>query len=368
MAVLKLLGYDLISFIKNKLNILLILIIGIAVSSFALSFYYCTTITDTENTYRFDTGSREIKAIFSQNINSENLIQFIESKKQEAQEINLLDNNALLCCMLNFHQSYENIEVPNSLGIVGRYTVNNPNLKSGKWFDENDISQNNIVISHGIIVPDGGNILSIDGIKYNVIGSISDSYYPNCVFMEINSFLSSEKSVAAIIITLNQVPDAAQIAGMESDLRQLDENLEFFAPSVSANNIDILMSFLRLLTVPILIIIFSFVSIFSLYRFWLVQCRKTHAVYKICGAKNSTFTLYLILEIVIITAVGFIIGTGAFYLIFELSNPTEILRGPKLWELIMLYAAALIISLFASLPSIIRAAKLSPVEMKEGQR
>lgn len=368
MAVLKLICYDLISFIKNKLNILLILIVGIAVSSFALCFYYCTAITEAENTYRFDTAPREIKAIFSQNISPESLAQFIESKKQDAQEINLLDNNALMRCMFNFRQSSESTEAPNSLGIVGRYTANKPNLRSGRWFDENDTSVNNIVISHGIIVPESENVLSIDGTKYNVIGSIGDTYYPNCVFMDINSFISSGKSTSAVIITLNQTPDTLQIAAMESELRQLDESLEFFAPSERANNIDILTSFLRLLTVPILIIIFSFVSIFSLYRFWLVQCRKTHAIYKICGAKNSTFTLYLMLEIVIITAVGFIIGTGAFYLVFALSNPTEILRGPKLLELILLYAAALIISMFASLPSIIRAAKLSPVEMKEGQK
>ena len=366
-AVLRLLYYDLRSFIKNQLNILLILIIGIAVSSFSLCFYYCTAVTDAEEAFRFEAGPREVKVIFSKEVDHQSFSGWINERKPDVEEINLLDYNALLRCLSNFHPDSEST-IPDALGIVGRYTTKSPNLKSGRWFDDHDKTGNTIVINHGITIPDGGDTLTIEGSEYHVIGTIGDSVYTNCVFMNIDSFLIANKGISALTFTLNDTPNEEQLDMIEHELRQLDESLSFYPPSVGNYKTDVVRSFLQSLTLPILIILFSFVCIFSLYRFWLVHIRKIHAIYKICGVRISIFAIYLILEVAVLTATGFAIGTAIFYLIYTLGNPTELLRGPNIAELLILYVVSLVISLLASLPSIIRAVKLSPVDMKEGRK
>ena len=213
------------------------------------------------------------------------------------------------------------------------------------------------MINHGIIIPDGGDTLTIEGSEYHVIGAISDSVYTNCVFMNIDSFLIANKGISALTFTLKDTPNKEQLDMIEDELRQLDESLSFYPPSVGNYKTDVVRSFLQSLTLPILIILFSFVCIFSLYRFWLVHIRKTHAIYKICGVRISIFVIYLILEVAILTATGFAIGTAVFYLMYTLGNPTELLHEPNFAELLMLYVVSLVISLLASLPSIIRAVK-----------
>lgn len=346
MKILKLALYDIKEFVKNKLNIFLILVFGIIISSFALNLYYFTAVSDTEMTMGLSKMPREAKVFFPDDVSSHELSSILKKYSNDINSVYMLNADAFQSSAFYFNEESTDNEI--NIGIIG---ISNPGaslpLNSGRYFDESDKGKNSALISSGIILSQGNETIEIGGEAYSVIGSVKSYTFENNIFIDIDRYIENGYTTNAAIIIFKDIPQQEQIEDLQNTLNNLNSNVKFIPPTDIT--FEVLADFFKTISIALLIILLSTISLVSLYRYWLRFNTRTYVIYEVCGMKKRTLMSIVITEVAIITTVGFLIGILIYILALKTFNPTDIYRYPHIWELFMLYLFILLSGIIPSL-------------------
>ncbi|MDF2685207.1 MAG: hypothetical protein K0S55_388 [Clostridia bacterium] len=221
-------------------------------------------------------------------------------------------------------EKYSYTKTPNVPGIIG-YRENG-RLKSpktlyisGRGFEDNDNDKNNILVSDNLYTFIENESITLDNMKFNVIGvRVGFSYIDNSFLLDYNRFNQLNIPVKAVQIIFAYAPMSDFINKMSDEFSVFDPSSEILKGDTFG--IQTIISFLKNVFLNILVILAVFLSCLSLVSCWFQANKRIIGIYSLCGAKKSrlSFLIYFqnflyILFTYLISAVIFLFLSGTNY-------------------------------------------------------
>lgn len=356
MTLLKLIYKNLVDFVKNKTFIFVCIIIGVMVSSFCLNYYSSTLKKEILEYKKYNTDDRRINVVFSNSIEGEEIYKIIKDirSKYKIEQIKLFDDNAYYFSS-RFIDDTKQASSANSYGVMG---IDIPDdfydIDSGRKLNKNDKDKPNAIMpfaAETISNKDGKQVLVIDNKEYFGIGKHRNYYYENNIYVTYDFFIKNNLA-RAINIVFDKTPTVTEINQIRNIFNKIDSGVKIISPIQSD---EYLTTALVSMIFPIIILMFCLISIVALIKYMHKSNNYRYAIYKICGIRKSQLFALLTFDIAIITIIGYILGSG-FYFVMNTFLDLGV-NNLSFLERILICVVLFILTMFASMPVIISTVK-----------
>lgn len=354
---IKLLFYNLKSFIKNRFRIFIILLLGLTVATFCFEFFWFQTLS-----------SYEDELINSPWFNRQIIVEFDKNQKADSYRVidNIINSNIEMIdrAVLHNKAAYENDKSRDingsKIGTVGVFTTTpNAYIGVGRGFTEDDNTKDNILSSPGINPHPKTNEIKVNGRTYTSIGTIRLLDINYSIVLPYERFKSLNNNIKQITIVFKNIPDNSTISSIYNDFKSIDNTATITRPV--EQNVLFWDFFKDNMLIGLVIVVFSLISVMTLYKYWIILNTYTYSVYKLCGIKNSILKLLIILEVFIYSTLAFAIGTG-LYSFIKKQNIVNLSHTESIFEYLVFYLLLVIMTLIFVLPLLRKLSKQSPIE------
>ncbi len=325
------------AFMKHKTPLFLIITFGLSASICAVLFYSGYFLKQFENMnksneYTFkiinNNSNTRVSDIINEMKNASIIPYRIKafSNDPDAHNLSNLDN--------------KNIEV-----IGDEFLSDMPEnlLLFGDYFKKDNLDNQTLITSAALrtlgIEETANKEISLNGHIYSLIGLVSPFYYlpydDKCIVVPLSKFIEEYKVKYVHFEYKNQLTN--QQTSYLSKLLEKYPGIEMKLPK--SNNFILSPVFAVQLFQIALIFTLSFINIFSLYFFWIKNNKRNYSIYKLCGSNRRITTIIIIINNLIISLIGIILGTVLFCFIspflirFEIINTFSI---DKYWNILLI--------------------------------
>lgn len=321
----KLIKYNTVTFVVVSVSMIL--------STFGILFYagYISYGYDDESRYqileiefRKNANEKNIKDIYKELLNNEVVHVVVAENKKKYEDENMI------CLVGEYDRAYENDRAAGQVfaldskddGIVVCEDVLEEDILS----KGNPIKQDIKIQEHEYTIK--GIVLYMDYLNY----ATSVNYYLNhgeVGYMKVifrNALSKTETEHLTKIVNGSEV-SAYRITN----------------PKPLISNLDFWMEFGQILLIFCIVI----VNLFMIIAYWVNQQKQNYNIYLLCGAKESTVTLFMFLKVFLILFVDIAVGLGLFMIIKNSMVDLGLVSNQNIFYMEIAVWIMVIVSLFA---------------------
>lgn len=302
-------------FIKQKKALFLTILLGLSISIAAILFYTGYFLKHFEDA----TGSSDVTLkikITNSTISTLDIVDMLENnKKIPPVRIMAFENNPDEFLPKTNDQNMK-------IHIMGdKYLKVLPEnlIIYGNYFDNENMDE--LPITSSALKQLGmkksvGQSLELNKTNYEIQGLVSPFYYlpydDNCIVISLKNFLSNYKA-NYLHFEYDKTITALQSAELSDTLSKF-QGIEIIHIPSKSNPLNSSRFLVELFQI-ILIFFLSFINIFSLSYFWIKSNKRNYSIYSLCGAAKRTITTTIMINNLVITLCGILIGTILFKII-----------------------------------------------------
>jgi hypothetical protein len=248
-------------------------------------------------------------------------------------------------------EKYSYTKTPTVPGIIG-YRENG-RLKSpktlyisGRGFEDNDSvkdkNENNILVSDNLYTFIENESITLDNMKFNVIGvRVGFSYIDNSFLLDYNRFNQLNVPVKAVQINFAFAPMSDFINKMSDEFLVLDSKSVILKGETFG--IQTIISFLKNMFLNILVILAVFISCLSLVSCWFQANKRIIGIYSLCGAKKNRLSFLIYFQNFLYILFTYLISAVIFLLLSN-TNYKRFVMHPNFMLIILCFIFLVMIS------------------------
>ncbi len=345
---LKQVAMHLVQFWRGRPLVCMLILLGLAVSSFCLNVYYARGMDDVEQLRSGYQKDRELVFVFPQSVSSREAFAKLQGgMADDFYQISLYDGNGYYLSSDSLDKSGGTGKAQ-GYGVVGVKMDNYHNLMlSGRDLQDGDEGTNNAVADRGVELPEGENPeLLVGGETYAIVGVAVSGVSPHCLMIDYRRMVEQDTPLYAAKFVFPAVPTQQQLEQVKQALVPLDPQTKVIPPDPPAKYT---MDFLKRMAFPLVLSAFALVSIAALIGFSFHINRRKYNIYKLCGATKGALCMLCVTDIFVFTVLGYLLGSGASVAFMAASDWASYELSAANYALLYLLVLALTL-LFAALP------------------
>lgn len=363
---------DIVAFAREKTLVFILLALGMIASCFC-AIYYLTVQYSIESTYGDDSPSATRLYLEFKNDITGNKIQDLldvlngfENHPHNPYVFIVADENCYNSMDYFFNKSSRTLPEEFILDPDYKYTYPRgvigidyspykdfkwPTILQGRELNDSDESVNTALGDKKCKI---GEIVSLNGVDFEIVGLVNDLYYSFPVFAltYAKRFIDQYIPFRYIIINFEHKPVRSLINALSEEAKNIDKSVTIYEPKGIPE--AVIKSFADEKIKIITIVAFSIIYMFALFRYWIVDSFKKYAVFTICGAGRKSLYLIVCINVIVLVSVLYAAAVGIFYILYKAVKPPDISVLIGITDHIYIMEIITLLALLATVPALLQ--------------
>ena len=321
MGVLKTVFKDFTQFVVSKTNITILILLGLCVSSFCVTYYYALMKDAIRSMNIARHAYRDLTFVYADNVPSNLVYSAITDESGNLlyafTNLEFLDPNAYTIQTSEVNAPPEGD--PATEQIYGFRAIMSAGerhfMLSGRDLDEQDGMENTVVVNVDVELTDQqkeSKQIEFYGTPFRIVGTANMWKGGYCAVTDYRRLENLSIPIQRVILTFPNPPSEAEIEHLTSNMEELDSNVQITGPGERGNYFS---GFWHDFTIPVIVICLGFLSVSVLIGYSFFSNQRKYAIYKLCGISKKGLFLLLFAHTAIFTFVAFGLSTAIYALI-----------------------------------------------------
>lgn len=361
MRQLKIICKDFTQFIVSKTNITILILLGLCVSSFCVTYYYALMKDAIRLLNMAKHEYRDLTFVYPDGVPSNLVYDAITDKEGNLlyafTNLEFLDPNAYTIQTSEVNAPPEGD--PATEQIYGFRAIMSAGerhfMLSGRDLDEQDGMENTVVVNVDVELTDQqkeSKLIEFYGTPFKIVGTANMGKGGYCAVADYRRLENLSIPIQRAVLTLPNPPSKAEMERLTGIMKQLDPHVQITGPGERINYFD---GFWHYFAIPVIVISLGFLSMSVLIGYSFFSNQRKYAIYKLCGISKKGLFILLFTHTAIFTVIAFGLSTAIYTLIQWGTNGAIY---PIAWpDALVLLAAVLVVSTVLCLPQLMKALK-----------